>query len=439
MRRMDFRRSALPVVFLLVFSLLPVWAQPQREAVTMKFTLGSKVYELQGVPKPMDAAPVLLEGRMMLPIRYVAEPLYVQLHWDEKTKRIWLLSARGTIELRVGWNKAKINGEEVYIAADNPQVTPVVIDGRTMLPMRFIVENLGGTVHWDPQVQQSTVRGFLMPPAPVQVQAFMIGRENEAEEQERERRESQMTEEDRRRRAEEEERRRAEQQATAAENERKAMAQEEEDREAVEFAQNYRRNPDLPYLMFIHLEKGNRMKAAMERAAGLADIKGRISADRLSFMEVRTPIRGQAMEKILPADLNRGVERAPRIAALLLWNDPKKAAGAMGMPITDIAVLRIHPEDPRIGNEFELHHYGKSRWYCHPQNLNEGAEGEGLYLIYTKDEGQHRHPVTDLILTRDSMPPDGWERVLYAGEERLANLNEGTKGEPLYFFMKRAN
>lgn len=457
------------IVLMMIFSAMPAWAQgPQKEVIKMKFTVGEKVYELQDVPMPMDAPPILIEGWIMLPIRYVVEPLYAQLHWDESTKRIWILSAKGQIELRVGQNKAKINGEEVYIDANNPRITPMIIDGRTMLPLRFVVENLDGKIKWNEQTKEITVNAFRMPPSPMDVRAFMIARENEAMEQEAKQSGNQMAEQDKKKRENGEERRKLEEEAIRAANERKRQALKEEDQEVAEYAHNYRRDPKFPYLVHIDFAKGDRMKDAVEKAIdrrnikeikvpvekavdikniqGMKNVMGkaedikkldiRMGVHQFSFMECHI-LKWSASKDIVLANLNRGIESAPRIVSLLVWSD-LKGKGAMNMPITDIAILRTNPEDPRIGNEFEMHHNGKSRWYCHPQNLNEGTNAEALYLIYTKDGGEKRYPVTDLMVTNSATEPPGWERVHYAGETRLANLNEGAKGEFLFFFMKRS-
>ncbi|MBC7195279.1 MAG: copper amine oxidase N-terminal domain-containing protein, partial [Caldisericia bacterium] len=40
------------------------------------------------------------------------------------------------------------------IDPSNPNVKPLIISGRTMLPIRFIAENLGCKVDWDPNLKE---------------------------------------------------------------------------------------------------------------------------------------------------------------------------------------------------------------------------------------------------------------------------------------------
>ena len=52
-------------------------------------------------------------------------------------------------------NKARVNGEEKVIDADNHNVKPIMVPpGRTMLPLRFVSENLGCKVDWDSSSQE---------------------------------------------------------------------------------------------------------------------------------------------------------------------------------------------------------------------------------------------------------------------------------------------
>jgi len=46
-------------------------------------------------------------------------------------------------------NIAKVNGVDTPIDPTNPKVVPMIISGRTMLPVRFVAENLGCKVDWD--------------------------------------------------------------------------------------------------------------------------------------------------------------------------------------------------------------------------------------------------------------------------------------------------
>jgi len=61
------------------------------------------------------------------------------------------------IELWIDKNIAIVNGTEVMIDPDNPKVTPMIIEKRTMLPARFIAESLRKKVDWDEKERKVTI------------------------------------------------------------------------------------------------------------------------------------------------------------------------------------------------------------------------------------------------------------------------------------------
>lgn len=57
-------------------------------------------------------------------------------------------------------NTARVNGQEILIDSNNANVTPIVTPpGRTMLPLRFISEQLGCQVDWNYIQQMVTITG----------------------------------------------------------------------------------------------------------------------------------------------------------------------------------------------------------------------------------------------------------------------------------------
>ncbi len=118
-------------------------------SIIMRFFLGNTQYTIDGVPHAMDVAPVEKQGRILLPIRYVVEPLGITPEWDGVSKAT-IQNSTTMIELWLGQNTARVNGADVFIDPANPDLVPVSLPpGRIMLPLRFVAENLGCTTNWD--------------------------------------------------------------------------------------------------------------------------------------------------------------------------------------------------------------------------------------------------------------------------------------------------
>jgi hypothetical protein len=105
----------------------------------------------------LDAAPVLGAGnRTLVPVRAVAEAMGGTVGWDPATRTASVTVGSNTLELTLGKNTALFNGTATPIDMD-PKVLPLIINGRTMLPLRFVVESLGADVSYDQATKTITI------------------------------------------------------------------------------------------------------------------------------------------------------------------------------------------------------------------------------------------------------------------------------------------
>ncbi|GEM_PF-3374631 len=124
----------------------------------IKFFINSTTYYINNAAKTMDTVPVIVESRTLLPVRYVAEPLGADVKWDTAEQKATVILKGKVIEMWINNPVAKVNGVSKYIDPDNQEVKPIIIPpGRTMLPLRFIAENLDCKVDWDETSQEITV------------------------------------------------------------------------------------------------------------------------------------------------------------------------------------------------------------------------------------------------------------------------------------------
>ncbi len=126
--------------------------------IEIRLNLGQTSYFVNNEMQQMDTAPIISEGRTMLPIRYVTEALGAQILWDNAARKVTIIMDDKLIELWIDNNAALVNGQEVKIDPDNAQVKPFIMPpGRAMLPLRFISENLGCQVDWDPLTREAKI------------------------------------------------------------------------------------------------------------------------------------------------------------------------------------------------------------------------------------------------------------------------------------------
>lgn len=121
------------------------------------FTIEEREYLVDGLIQYMDIEPLIIEGRTMLPIRFVAEPLGAKISWDSASQKVTVSLDSTTLELWINNPKTRINGKEIFIDPENPQVMPILKEGRTLLPLRFVSESLGADVKWNTKLRTVSI------------------------------------------------------------------------------------------------------------------------------------------------------------------------------------------------------------------------------------------------------------------------------------------
>lgn len=103
---------------------------------------------VNGVEKDVDEGnntkPIIIDGRTMLPVRAVIESVGGQISWDSDSRTTTLSYNNKEIILIIDSKTAIVDGEMKEI-----DTVPVIVNGRTMLPIRFIAENFGFEVEWN--------------------------------------------------------------------------------------------------------------------------------------------------------------------------------------------------------------------------------------------------------------------------------------------------
>lgn len=102
------------------------------------------VVEVDGVPLVLDFAPIMVNSRVLVPYRAIAEALGAEVEWDESTRTVSLISEATTVRLTIGSDQALVNDEPIAIGEP-----ALIVQGRTRVPLRFISTSLGAEINWD--------------------------------------------------------------------------------------------------------------------------------------------------------------------------------------------------------------------------------------------------------------------------------------------------
>lgn len=113
---------------------------------TIKLQIGSRIVNVDNEAVIYDAAPVIRNDRTLMPIRIITEALGGKVDWNGATKEVTLSINDKEIKMTIGKTLEKYG------------VAPVIIDGRTFVPVRFVADELGANVVWDDATKTVTIK-----------------------------------------------------------------------------------------------------------------------------------------------------------------------------------------------------------------------------------------------------------------------------------------
>ncbi|CAN7654896.1 stalk domain-containing protein [Paenibacillus sp. LjRoot153] len=109
------------------------------------FTIDSSIHlNLNGKEILLDQPPLIKNDSTIVPLREIFEELGAKVVWNDLTKTITATKADTTITLKINSTDATVNGKQIIL-----NQAPVIIQDKTMVPVRFISESFGAKVSWD--------------------------------------------------------------------------------------------------------------------------------------------------------------------------------------------------------------------------------------------------------------------------------------------------
>ena len=122
--------------------------------------VGAKVMLNGRLVKFTEQYPIIDNGTTLVPIREVSQMLKAQVSWDGDNGIAHVKKEGKDIELHTGTTTAYINGIECTL-----EVSAEVVNGRTLVPLRFVAEALDMDVMWhgDTRMVERTDKGSIVP------------------------------------------------------------------------------------------------------------------------------------------------------------------------------------------------------------------------------------------------------------------------------------
>ncbi len=154
------KKAIFTVLILLAFAVSQLFVFSPAKSATYKITsqiqlvVNYPLMKVDGLSFEVDpgrgTSPIIVKewGRTLVPVRGLVEAVGGTVAWNNQLRMVAVQLLDRKVELFIGKPKAFVNGKEIWID-ENKAVCPIIINSRTMVPVRFLVENLGGDVQYD--------------------------------------------------------------------------------------------------------------------------------------------------------------------------------------------------------------------------------------------------------------------------------------------------
>ena len=110
----------------------------------LAFAENNITVQLDGKTLNFDVQPQLIGGRTMVPLRTIFESLGATVDWNNDTKTVTAFNELYYVQATINDKNMKVNGETKTL-----DIPPLLVDGRTLVPARFVAEAFGAKVDWD--------------------------------------------------------------------------------------------------------------------------------------------------------------------------------------------------------------------------------------------------------------------------------------------------
>jgi len=126
--------------------------------IVVRLRIGNATAYVNGNPNTLDVKPYLKYNQYtMVPFRFIAESLGASVKWEEATRKV-SYDFRGIhIDLWIGSKKAEVTDSGGRKKTVTLLAEPEVIQGRTLVPLRFVSEAMGAKVDWDPKLWEAII------------------------------------------------------------------------------------------------------------------------------------------------------------------------------------------------------------------------------------------------------------------------------------------
>lgn len=130
------------------------WTVTRNDVFTIQLVLGQMTARVGDATVELEVPASIIGGSTFVPLRFVGEALGAKVEWNGDLQVILLSRGTSQVQLSIGSRMAIVDGQIVELKDVPP---PIIVKGRTLVPVRFISEAFGAQVSWNAATQTVTI------------------------------------------------------------------------------------------------------------------------------------------------------------------------------------------------------------------------------------------------------------------------------------------
>ena len=108
--------------------------------------------EVNGEILGFETPPIMENDRTLVPMRFLLEKLGADIGWYGESQMVVAQQNNMTVEMTIDNPVATVNGASVPM-----DIAPRLVNDKTMIPLRFLSENLGYNVEWNDETNTAVI------------------------------------------------------------------------------------------------------------------------------------------------------------------------------------------------------------------------------------------------------------------------------------------
>lgn len=120
--------------------------------------------EIDGNPIELDVPPQIENGRTLVPFKAIFETLGLNITWNNNLRIATAYNDDMNVSIKIDENYGEINGELIELETQGK-----IVEGRTLVPLKFVSEAFGNDVSWDPIKRVISIKSGFKPYVPSKI------------------------------------------------------------------------------------------------------------------------------------------------------------------------------------------------------------------------------------------------------------------------------